>query len=164
MNTADKSELPSQAITAFTWLSKKHVVLRYPAGRWHISCWLISDTFPRAVSSVGLIGSCTCWNSSFGFLAGAHNRRFPPNSTAYTSPLKEDGLWCGCLRVIPLAPQSLSFHIVHHVFIHVRLFETCQAPLSTEFPRQEYWSGLPFPTPGDLPTQRWIQHILGLLH
>ena len=26
-----------------------------------------------------------------------------------------------------------------------------QAPLSTEFPRQEYWSGLPFPTPGDLP-------------
>ena len=26
-----------------------------------------------------------------------------------------------------------------------------QAPLSVEFPRQEYWSGLPFPTPGDLP-------------
>ena len=26
-----------------------------------------------------------------------------------------------------------------------------QAPLSTEFSRQEYWSGLPFPTPGDLP-------------
>ena len=26
-----------------------------------------------------------------------------------------------------------------------------QAPLSMEFPRQEYWSGLPFPTPGALP-------------
>ena len=26
-----------------------------------------------------------------------------------------------------------------------------QAPLTMEFPRQEYWSGLPFPTPGDLP-------------
>ena len=26
-----------------------------------------------------------------------------------------------------------------------------QAPLSTGFSRQEYWSGLPFPTPGDLP-------------
>ena len=25
-----------------------------------------------------------------------------------------------------------------------------QAPLSIEFPRQEYWSGLPFPSPGDL--------------
>ena len=27
----------------------------------------------------------------------------------------------------------------------------CQAPLSMGFPRQEYWSGLPFPPPGDLP-------------
>ena len=27
----------------------------------------------------------------------------------------------------------------------------CQAPLSMEFSRQEYWSGLPFPSPGDLP-------------
>ena len=26
-----------------------------------------------------------------------------------------------------------------------------QAPLSMEFFRQEYWSGLPFPTPVDLP-------------
>ena len=25
-----------------------------------------------------------------------------------------------------------------------------QAPLSLEFSRQEYWSGLPFPSPGDL--------------
>ena len=28
---------------------------------------------------------------------------------------------------------------------------TCQAPLSIRFPRQEYCSGLPFPSPGDLP-------------
>ena len=27
----------------------------------------------------------------------------------------------------------------------------CQAPLSMGFPRQEYWSGLPFSTPGHLP-------------
>ncbi|CAN0516354.1 unnamed protein product [Rangifer tarandus platyrhynchus] len=38
----------------------------------------------------------------------------------------------------------------------VRLFETPwtiadQAPPSMEFSRQEYWSGLPFPPPGDLP-------------
>ena len=26
-----------------------------------------------------------------------------------------------------------------------------QAPLSMGFPRQEYWSGLSFPSPGDLP-------------
>jgi len=28
---------------------------------------------------------------------------------------------------------------------------THQAPLSMGFPSQEYWSGLPFPSPGDLP-------------
>ena len=41
-------------------------------------------------------------------------------------------------------------------FSHVQLFATPwtvthQAPLSMGFHRQEYWSGLPFPTPGDLP-------------
>ena len=39
---------------------------------------------------------------------------------------------------------------------HVRLSVTpwtvaLQAPLSMEFSRQEYWNGLPFPFPGDLP-------------
>ena len=27
----------------------------------------------------------------------------------------------------------------------------CQAPLSVGFPRQEHWSRVPFPLPGDLP-------------
>ena len=38
------------------------------------------------------------------------------------------------------------------------VFDSCdsqtvahQVPLSMEFSRQEYWSGLPFPTPEDLP-------------
>ena len=41
------------------------------------------------------------------------------------------------------------------VLSHVQLFATPwtvahQAPLSVGFSRQEYWSGLPFPSPGDL--------------
>ena len=41
-------------------------------------------------------------------------------------------------------------------YIHVRLFATLwtithQAPLSMGFSRQEYWSQLPCPPPGDLP-------------
>ena len=40
-------------------------------------------------------------------------------------------------------------------FSHVRLFATLwtvarQAPLTMGFSRQEYWSGLPFPSPEDL--------------
>ena len=30
----------------------------------------------------------------------------------------------------------------------------CQAPLFMGFPRQEYWSGLPFPSSGDLANPR----------
>ena len=42
-------------------------------------------------------------------------------------------------------------------FSSFRLFASlwtvaCQAPLSMRFSRQEYWSGLPCPPPGDLPT------------
>ena len=42
------------------------------------------------------------------------------------------------------------------LLIHVQLFVTPwtianQAPLSMGFSRQEYWSGLPIPSPGDLP-------------
>ena len=37
----------------------------------------------------------------------------------------------------------------------------CQVPLSMGFSRQEYWSGLPFPSPGIFSTQ---ELKLGLLH
>ena len=52
------------------------------------------------------------------------------------------------------------------VLRHVWLFATPwtvarQAPLSMEFSRQEYWSGLPFPSPGDLPNSGLNS---GLLH
>ena len=44
-------------------------------------------------------------------------------------------------------------------FSRVQLFETLwivalQAPLSMGFSRQEYWSGLLYPSPGDLPDSR----------
>ena len=54
-----------------------------------------------------------------------------------------------------LAPPPLSLSEVNSVS-HVRLFVTLwtvayQASPSMGFSRQEYWSGLPFPSPGDLP-------------
>ena len=38
-----------------------------------------------------------------------------------------------------------------------------QAPLCMRFPRQEYWSGLPFPTPGGLSDPRIKPTSLGSL-
>ena len=62
------------------------------------------------------------------------------------------GIWLGGLRW-----ESIDFSVicVSHSS-RVRLFVTpwtvaCQAPLSMGFSRQEYWSGLPCPPPGDLP-------------
>ena len=48
----------------------------------------------------------------------------------------------------------------------VRLFATpwtvaYQAPLSMGFSRQEYWSGVPFPSPGDLSNPGFVSRIAG---
>ena len=39
----------------------------------------------------------------------------------------------------------------HVQFCATQWTVTLQAPLNMEFSRQEFWSGLPFPSPGDLP-------------
>ena len=51
----------------------------------------------------------------------------------------------------PIAAAAAAYSLSH-----VRLYVTpwtvaYQAPLSMGFSRQEYWSGLPCPPPGDLP-------------
>ena len=54
---------------------------------------------------------------------------------------------------------DFKIHIIYvcvQLFSGVQLFSTLltvahQAPLSMGLSRQEYWSGLPFPPPGDLP-------------
>ena len=46
--------------------------------------------------------------------------------------------------IVVLVTQS------HSTLCDPAITVTHQAPLSMEFSRQEYWSGLPFPTPGDL--------------
>ena len=45
----------------------------------------------------------------------------------------------------------------------VALVVACQAPLSVGFSRQEYWSGLLFPPPGDLPNPRTEPTSLALV-
>ena len=52
---------------------------------------------------------------------------------------------------------------------HVRLFAApwtlaSLAPLSVGFPRQQYWSGLPFPAPEILLLQGSNPHLFHLLH
>ena len=51
---------------------------------------------------------------------------------------------CVCVRVFVCVCERESLFVTPWAVAH-------QAPLSMEFPRQEYWSSLPFPSPGDLP-------------
>ena len=52
-------------------------------------------------------------------------------------------IYCGCGLVAKSCPTLCDpMDCVAH-----------QAPLPMGFSRQEYWSGLPFPSPGDLPDQ-----------
>ena len=52
--------------------------------------------------------------------------------------------------------MKIDFYVVVQLLNHVCLFVTpwtidCRVPLFMEFPRQEDWSGLPIPPPGDFP-------------
>ena len=65
----------------------------------------------------------------------------------------ESGWRCVCVCVCVCKRVCVCVHVC--VLSHVQLFVSpwtvvCQAPLSMEFSRQEYWSGLPCPSPGVL--------------
>ena len=58
-------------------------------------------------------------------------------------------------RIEVLPQESKAERVLCSPLSHVQLFATpwtvaLQAPLSMGFSRQEYWSGLPFLSPGDL--------------
>ena len=69
--------------------------------------------------------------------------------------------WCVAVHGVTKSQTQLSNWTELNWAIHYR--GTCsiasvmsndgQAPLFMGFPRQEYWSGLPFPSPGNLPKQ-----------
>jgi len=74
-----------------------------------------------------------------------------------TRPLDDPTPWLPLLRGCP-SPRSTS---VQGFLFSCSVVSDCfatpqtvalQAHLSMRFPRQEYWSGLPFPSPGDLPS------------
>ena len=67
---------------------------------------------------------------------------------------------------VRVSPRQGWLGLEHHnacVLSRIWLFATPQsvahhAPLSMGFSRQEYWSGLPFPSPGDLPDSG-MEHV-----
>ena len=97
---------------------------------------------------------------------------FPPKCIYWTWPFPKHCDFDGCIWFVNLERHPVWFTgqkprlgskilastkcLCTQLISYVWLFATpgavaCQAPLSMGFSRQEYWSGLPFPPPGDLP-------------
>ena len=73
-----------------------------------------------------------------------------------------------CSSVVQDEFREYVFCVLSH-FSCIQRFATLwtvarQAPLSMGLSRQEYWSRLPFPSPGDLPIQESNPRLLRLLH
>ena len=76
------------------------------------------------------------------FLPNTHNPCLPMRKTAGKPKLKD----INSVKYLTTTPETEL-----HPTLSTPWAVACQAPLSMEFSRQEYWSGLPFPSPGDLP-------------
>ena len=85
-----------------------------------------------------------------------------------TWPVKEEMLQIKVMKTIIIADMCMYTCVPSHfscVWLSAALWTVaCQAPLSIGFSREEYWSGLPCPPPGDLPGQGPNPHLLCLLH
>ena len=78
-------------------------------------------------------------------------------------------LFLFCFYYWYFAKNGFTDHLLCWVISRVWPFVTLwtlthQAPLSMGFSRQEYWSGLPFPSSGHLPNPGTNLHFLCLLH
>ena len=82
--------------------------------------------------------------------------RSPCTAMKSTPPLTSSGEKAHAQQQRPSTAKIQSINV------HANLVQSCsslcdpwtvahQAPLSMGFSRQKYWSGLPFPSPGDLP-------------
>ena len=81
----------------------------------------------QGINSVMFLG-CTSIKAKVHRCPGCNNRRIPRHKAVVV------------VKVSQSCPTLATLWNVGH-----------QVPLSMGFSRQEYWSGLPFPSPGDLP-------------
>ena len=83
------------------------------------------------------------WLTTFCSTQCCHLGRTTPHVRYDVISAEEPGgkLWRACMHA----------QLVSRARLWDLLDSSCQAPLSMRFPKQEYWSGFPFPPPGDLP-------------
>ena len=115
----------------------------------------VAMPFPRGIFPIQILNSNTS-------LAGGFIKTLRLTKIQSIFPLVGEKRLFPTINMLGATSQRLfdELHLrnawVLSRFSHVWLFRTPstiahQAPLSMEFSRQEYWNGLPFPSPGELP-------------
>ena len=99
----------------------------------------LMDCSPQALLSMGFSRQEYCSGYPFPSPGYLPNPEIEPESPA----LQADSLHLS-------QEESTKHECV--VVVQSPTCVACQATLSMGFPRQECWSGLPFPSPGDLPS------------
>ena len=106
----------------------------------------------------GLFFSCGAWTSHCSGFSFCRAWALRCADSAVVAQALSCLLACVILLKQGSNPYSLHWNVkvkllvTHSCQLFVMLWTVvCQAPLSLEFSRQEYWSWLPFPSPGDLP-------------
>ena len=100
-------------------------------------CFLVTSAVPEDSGSA--LGPC--WDSAGGICV------FSVLCWSWAELVLEFTKSLGCLRLhscLSVSRSIMSDSVIPRTVAH-------QAPLSMGFSRQEYWSGLSFPSPGDLP-------------
>ena len=78
-----------------------------------------------------------------------------PGSLAVRGPSPNHWTTREFLTMSSFDTVQMIVKLLSHVWIFVTPWTVaCQTPPSMGFSREEYWSGLPFPSPGDLPDSR----------
>ena len=92
------------------------------------SIWIVYIAIAKVVLKFAFKPLCTSRNYLPKVIASLKEDEW------YTDQVHETRYWLSCVQLF-VTPWTVAH----------------QAPPSMEFSRQEYWSGLPFPSPGDLP-------------
>ena len=137
------TKLPWNSILSFKW--KKAPKTQYPSFEPYLRLhrcskninWLyVLIKWIQSVSHSVLPGESHAWRSLVGCQSmGSHRVRHDLSDLAAAAAVTQ-------------SRPALYHPTLYHSLL---LYRSSQAFLSMKFSRQEYWSGLPFPSPGDLP-------------
>ena len=123
----EKGIFPTQGLNPHRLLWQEGSLPIVPPGKPPHVYWVYVKRSIKLSHSNSILFSCSSHHHSFMYV---HKDKCKANYIHIFFLRKKDSAKLCPTLVIPLTV-------------------TCQAPLSMGFSRQEYWSGLPFPSPGD---------------